>query len=99
MNVNPLLIMVLIYIAFFGINIKLDEGAPEVTNLSKCKPIPAPTLQVPPTLPIIDKANLENKDYIIRLLIKHAREQNVFIDGSNKEVTKIYNAYTECVVR
>lgn len=98
MNVNPLLIMVLAYIAFFGVSVNLT-GTPETTTMSQCKPIPAPVLQTPPTVPIIDKANLENKEYVIRVLIKHIREQNLFIDSTNKEVSKIYNSYTACAVK
>ena len=98
MNANPLVLLMLAYIAFFGVSVNLKEDT-HVPAMAKCKPIPAPTLQTPPTIPIIDKANLENKDYVIRVLIKHIQKQNTFIDNSNKEVTKIYNSYTSCTVK
>lgn len=98
MNVNPLVLLIFGYIAFFGVSVNL-KGETSTAPMSQCKPIPAPILQTPPTIPIIDKDKLENKDYVIRVLIKHIQKQNTFIDGSNKEVTKIYNSYTACVVK
>ena len=98
MNTNPLMLLVLTYIAFFGVPINISNPVAEPA-LNKCEAIPAPVVQPALSLPVIDKVNLENKDYVIRTLINHIREQNEHNAVANKEVNKVYNAYLDCVVR
>lgn len=97
MKSNGLVVLILIYIAFFGI--KIDMGiVNENSGMSKCKPIDAPVLKSPPAVPVIDKVDLENKDYVIRILIKHIKNQNTYITDSNIQASKLYNTYTKCAI-
>ena len=86
--------MILTYIAFFGI--RIDIGDTNTTN--KCKQIEAPVLLSPVNVPVIDKSNIENKEYVIKVLIKHIKDQNNYINKTNIQTTEIYNSYKSCVI-
>lgn len=98
MKNNGILLLILAYIAFFGIRVDVGDAlAP--SPLAACKPIAAPVITSPPNIPDMDTGSLENKDYVIRVLIKHIKNQNMYITTSNVQTSRIYNTYTECVVK
>lgn len=97
MKNNGLLLLALAYVALFGLKVDVGEHH-QIGPMSQCKPIDIPVLTAPPVIPVIDKDNLENKDFVIRTLIKHIRSQNEYINTSNKQASRIYNTYVECAI-
>lgn len=87
--------MLLMYLATFGVQVKNDPllGSRVTTNCAKLKIMP---IRAPNTIPIIDKGMLENKDYVIRVLIKHIKSQNEHIIESNDRITNITGVYNKC---
>lgn len=87
-----------IYLAVFGIKVDVLNGDLNPST-SKCKPIPSPVVQAPPGMPAIDKIYLDDKSYVIRVLVAHINALNKHIADSTTQTAEIYNTYTKCVVQ
>lgn len=95
MKSNTMIMMILMYLAVFGIQVKNDPllGSQVIPMCAKIKTTP---VTAPATIPIINENMLANKDYVIRVLIKHIKSQNEHIKTSNDRINNIINAYNKC---
>lgn len=98
MKTNGLLVGMFLYVLIFGIKVDTVRGSTEPV-VSKCKPIPAPIIEAPPSIPTIEKDYLDDKTYVIRVLVNHINSLNKHIADTSKQTTEIYNTYTKCVVK
>lgn len=93
---NGLLIGILLYIVMFGLNVNLGDTHNSVRDPS-CVVIEASVIDPPPTMPIIQKEYLDNKTYVIRVLINHINALNRHIAISNKNTNNTVDKYNKCV--
>ena len=93
-----LMVAMFIYLVVFGIKVDVLSGDLNPST-SQCKPIPSPIVQAAPSLPAIDKTYLDDKSYVIRVLVNHINTLNKHIADSTKQTAEIYNTYTKCVAQ
>lgn len=90
--------MVVMYLSVFGITVKMDNKATsQLTN--KCSVLKTPTLQSSVNFPIIEKEMMEDKEYVIRVLIKHIRDQNKQMVLNNSKINEVFVEYAKCTGR
>ena len=95
MKNNGMVIVLLAYLAIFGI--KVDKGALEPIRPKDCIKLVAPTTVNKDPLPNISKENRDNKDYVIKVLIRHISNQNDKLDLADKKIQDMYKTYNKCV--
>ena len=98
MKTNGILIALLLYICFFGVKVNFDAKA-LTAPVSNCKTIDVPKLGAPPAMPVIDKEYLDDKSYIIRILINHINVLNKYAEDNASQANLVYNAYTKCITQ
>lgn len=96
MKTNGILIALLLYICFFGVKVNFDTKA-LTAPVTSCKTIDVPKLGTPPAMPVIDKEYLDDKSYIIRVLINHINVLNKYAADNASQANLVYNAYTKCI--
>ena len=94
MKNNSIIVILLLYLAIFGISIKESN---HTNNENTCEVIMQPKILQPKPLPNVSKEHIDNKEYIIRMLIKHINSQNEHITTTNKQLNEIYQSYMSCI--
>lgn len=96
MKNNGMLIVLLIYLAIFGVSVKPHPV--EYKGIAvNCPKLKEPIIIAPKNIPIIDKSTLANKDYVVRVLVSHIKLQNEQIINANKQLSVMHATYTNCV--
>lgn len=94
MKTNGMLAALILYMVVFGI--KVDTG--QSATATHCKPIAAPLMEPTPAIPLIGKEHINDKTYVVRVLVNHINLLNKQIAARDKQTSDIYNTYTKCVV-
>ena len=93
---NGLLIAVMLYVIAFGLDVNLGESS-SVTRNPNCVTIASSVIDPPPTMPLIQKEHLDDKTYVIKVLINHINALNRHIMASSKSANDVVDKYNKCV--
>lgn len=84
------------YVIIFGLKVNLGGSSNHPLDPS-CIPIVTSVIDPPPTLPLIQKEHLDNRTYVIKVLINHINALNLYIESSNKNSNDAVDKYNKCV--
>lgn len=94
-GINGIIFIFFIYVVVFGIKVNIGEDT-VITNRVNCKPVKV-IVSKPPQMPIFKKENLNDKNYVIRILVNHITTLNDYIVKTNKDMNLSIIEYDKCI--